>query len=99
MKIRTIAKTYPCLVTYIIENEDRFLETTTKQHCMRIMHLLRDNNHRFFRLNANSRREIKRLFVLIELLAKFINVEDVFSDYTQIPVIPGATIDQLAAQE
>ena len=50
-----------------------------KSHTLEVMRHLRDNIYGFYRLNASETKEIKKLETILELLNKWIFVEEVFS--------------------
>ena len=71
------------MMTYEVENDENcYRDTDAKTHCLRIMRHLKENKHAYFRLNAYSYKEIQKLELMLELMNKWIFVEEIFSDKT-----------------
>ena len=73
------------MMTYAVEeDENYFTETDIKTHTLRIMRLLKTNKANFIRLNASYYRQIQKLQMILELMKKYVFVEETFSDKSAI---------------
>ena len=78
--IKTIHKRYPNMFTYEVRNKDKWEETDAKTHSLRIMRYLRNNDYYYLRLNATSFSQIRKLSIILELLNKWVYVEECLTD-------------------
>ena len=79
--LRTLHKRYPNMGKYEVRNDiATFIETDAKTHCLRIMRLLRNNDFAYLRLNATGQSLIRKVYLILELLSKWVFVEECFSD-------------------
>ena len=78
--IKTLHKRYKNMFTYEVKNKDKWEETDAKTHSLRIMRYLRNNDYFYLRLNATSYTQIRKLSLILELLNKWIYVEEILSD-------------------
>ena len=79
--LRTLHKRYPNMGKYEVRNDfETYAEIDAKAHCLRIMRLLRNNDFAYLRLNATSQTQIRKVYLILELLSKWVFVEECFSD-------------------
>ena len=73
------------MMTYVVEDDENFFkEIDVKTHTLNIMRHLKVNQNNFYRLNASSIKQIRKLQTILELLKNWIFVEETFSDKTAL---------------
>ena len=72
------------MLTYDVENENKKDDISVQRHGLAVMKFLRQNEYHFYRLNAFDEKNIKKLDHLLELLHKWIFVEEIFCDKTPL---------------
>ena len=75
------------MMTYAVEDEGNVLtETSIKTHTLNIMRHLKTNKTNFIRLNASYYKNIQKLQMILDMMKKWVFVEEIFSDRTAISV-------------
>ena len=73
------------MMTYAVEDEGNVLtETSIKTHTLNIMRHLKVNKTNFIRLNASYYKNIQKLQMILDMMKKWVFVEEIFSDRTAI---------------
>ena len=75
------------MMTYAVEDEGNVLtETSIKTHTLNIMRHLKTNKTNFIRLNASYYKNIQKLQMILDMMKKWVFVEEIFSDRTAISI-------------
>ena len=77
-KLKTLSKRYPSMLIYEVENEVQTVDINVKAHAMAIMTVMRRGVYNYYKLNAIGSKNIQKCELMLELLNKWIFVEEIF---------------------